>query len=395
MGRLRSLLGPGVVVAALALPAVSPAGKGTCTLGEPKQVQSGLGKRLYGLALGVGPASALLGWSVATDMVQLLPLGKDGKAGGAARSLPVAGARGLYELRPADEQRFLLRTHHLCAPAIRDHKCLVGQLVDGTGQGVGESARIDSNEWVTSSQTQRLGDSLLTLFRTTYKSPRLVRFQWSGSTLTASEEKAYTSCYQTFGPDSGSAEGIEDDGGLLQVLGSKWFVFHGGQTGGDKPKPGFVCSADGRKAIVAMLATSRFRSVKPEGESFKVVYDEFKNEDDSGTPTGTFQATLTLGGKLSGVKPLGKGKPVPPLLAADEPTARIDTGSDGKAVPRGLFYDRNGQQLGAALSLPKPHKGPKEEPTYAIAWTGDKFLLIYSSYERDGWALYSNSIRCE
>lgn len=395
MGRLRVRLGPCVVAAALALPAVSAAGKGACTLGEPQQVQSRLGKRLYGLALGIGPASALLGWSVATDMVQLLPLAKDGKAGGAARSLPLAGARGLYELRPADDQRFLIRTHHLCAPAIRDHKCLVGQLVDGTGQGVGDSARIDSNEWITRSQTQRLGDGLLTLFRTTYKGPRLVRYKWSGSTLTASEEKAYTACYQTGGPDSESAEGIEDDGGLLQVLGAKWFVFHGGQTGGDKPKPGFLCSADGRKAIDAMLATSRFRSVKQEGENLKVVYDEFKNEDDADTPTGTFQATLTLSGKLSGVKPLGKGKPLPPLSTDGEPTARIDAGPDGKAAPRGLLYDKNGQQLGAALSLPRLHKGPKEEPTYVITWAGDHFLFVYSSYEQDGWALYSNSIHCE
>lgn len=398
MGRLRSLLIPGIVGAALAVPAVSPAGKGACTLGEPQQVQSGLGKRLYSMALGVGPASAILGWSVATDAVQLLPLHQDGKSSGEVRVLPVAGARGLYELRPAAEQRFLLRTHHLCAPAIRDHKCLVGQLVDATGQGVGESARIDTNEWITRGQTQRFSEGLLTLFRTTYKSPRLVRFQWSGNTLAASEEKAYATCYQTGGIEVETAEGIDDDGGLLQVLDNKWVVLHGGRAGGGSPKAGFLCSADGRKVISAMIATSKFRAVKQDSDGLKVLYDEYAEGDDSDTPTGTFQATLTLSGKLSGAKSVGKGKPLPALPAlfeSGEPKAQIDAGPDGKAAPRALLYDRKGQQLGANLSLAKGHKGPKDVPTYLIAWTGDHFLYAYSSFERDSWAIYTTSIRCE
>lgn len=395
MNRLQTFGACTALVSILSAPAGGLAAGQTCTLGESQQVKSGLGKRLFGVALGAGGSAAILGWAVTTEAVQLQPLGKDGKVKGEAKALPIAGARGLYDLRAAGDKRFLLRTHHLCDPAIRDHKCLVGQLVDETGQSVGESARIDTNEWITTAQNKPLGSSLLTLFRTTYKSPRLVRFQWTGNALNASEDKAFARCYSQSGVEAESPAGIEDDGGLLQVVADKWVVLHGADSGGESPPiAAFSCAAQGRQALTGMPAISKFLAAHADPEGLKVLYNDYGKNRESSEPTGTYVATLSAAGKLSEAKLLAKGKPRPDLFAESEPTLRLDGVGDGKGPPHARVFDNKGQQLGPALNLPKVRKGPKEEPAYATAWADDHFLLAYSSYEKDGWALYTAPISC-
>lgn len=395
MHRLRTFGSYTALVSSFLAPASGLAAGRTCTLGESQQVKSGLGKRLFGIALGAGASSALLSWSVATDAVQLQPLGKDGKAKGEAKALPIAGARGLYDLRAVGDKRFLLRTHYLCDPAIRDHKCLVGKLVDEAGQDVGESARIDTNEWITTAQSKPLGSSLLTLFRTTYKGPRLVRFQWDGNALTASEDKAFARCYGASGVDAESPAGIEDDGGLLQIVADKWVVLHGADSGGESPPiAAFSCDEQGRRALTGMPAISKFLAARADPEGLKVLYSDYGKDRESGEPIGTYVATLSAAGKLSGAKLLAKGKPRPDLFDGSEPTLRFEGGGEGKGPPRALVFDNKGQQLGPTLSLPKARKGPRDEPAFASVWADDHFLLAYSSYDKDGWALYTAPLSC-
>ena len=100
MHRLRTFGSYTALVSSFLAPASGLAAGRTCTLGESQQVKSGLGKRLFGIALGAGASSALLSWSVATDAVQLQPLGKDGKAKDRAKGLGLPAARPHAYLLP-------------------------------------------------------------------------------------------------------------------------------------------------------------------------------------------------------------------------------------------------------------------------------------------------------
>lgn len=155
-------------------PSRATAGADSCQVDPPRIVGQSMGKRLFALRLASDRDTALLTWSTEPNKVQVAALAPNGAVRAQVQSIPLAGARQFVALKRFDDQHFVLLTHHLCEPAIRDHKCLVGQFLDHSGAPAGPGARYDTNEWMTETQSELLDKGLYILYRTTYKGPSLV-----------------------------------------------------------------------------------------------------------------------------------------------------------------------------------------------------------------------------
>lgn len=387
-----------------AQPTVANAGGKRCSLGPPKAVAKLDSKRLYAMAIYGDPKGALLAWSETLDQVQIMPLSPTGEQQGEVQHIKIAAARRLFKIRRWDEQSYVLFTNGNCEPAIRDHKCLVAQLLDKTGAPLGNSVRFDTNERISIGGIEQVGQTLYILYHALYLEPRLITLERDaqGALRFQDQEKhGFSLCIP-------KDLAIYDDLSYsrLAVTEKSWYIFRAmirsesmGPNSEIEDLGPALCTPKKVtliKGLPSGIALSGFQH--QDGELIGLFVPHFDSSEEEAASSKRHQRLLIrldTQGKLK-----APPKSVRPEQAIPPPFDALDTvqwSLECWEKPKGscsLRRNNTSEKAYDETSFGPLSPGSNDGPLASGSWMGDRFLVATASYERKAWQLVVRTVQC-
>jgi hypothetical protein len=372
-------------------------------VGPPQVLSTRPTKRLYAMEFFADAKGGLVAWAESTTEVQALQVSPSGEKLGEARSIKLAGARRLMEIRRWDDQHYVIFTHGVCDPAIRDHKCLVAQLVDERGTPVGSSIRTDTNEWMTIDSAEQVGQRHYILYHTTYQRPQLVVIERDAQGKMSFSDKA-TAGY-------GECLDIPAPAGLGEMFNMKlvadqdgWYVLRPPLDFDDAPpavpskrQPGALCTASKQYPIKDLPENMELAGWKKHDEALVALFVPRSEDNQSEAAAAKSRPSLLVRldkkGKLLG--PPTKVKPGQPLPPPFDGGGALSYSLSGPNEQRGAcMLLRKGSGDYAPTNVATLSPGFNDGPYAAAEWVSNHFLVATASFENKAWQLVMRSALC-
>lgn len=359
-------------------PSLKTAGAKKCAVSEPVLLGTHSQKRLRALAVDFGPKGGLAAWHTDKSSIQTVSLENDGRPRGVAKTLELYGSRSYLEIIALGD-RFWVSAHDLCRDDRLFRKCVEYITVDGQGDVVGQPAFYQTQEWIREQLMARVsGDTVFLGWGFTYKNPDIAEI------ALLDEKTARLSVV----PVGSSLEDVFSSPYGLTASKSDWYALARDELG--QNNIGIrLFSGDGPARSLLRLPEQikvHRMSLMPSDKTISLIFSPMGEKG----PLKPRLAQLDLNGKLQQKPKLLTSLSQLPESISSSMTYNVEEKKGRLTLNR---FDVAGNNIGVA-PIASASSGPRDHPQVDAAWNGNAFVIVYSTFEKNRWSVYSVQAIC-